>query len=124
MPSENQPEQVGLPILTIYFKNRRDEDDKPLAGAQEVVNFAVEGGALVAQQPEGEIMIFPLAELEYASLTPQFVVGGSDVDGVSGSGEGTDEGEARVYVPNFGGGRGSGSEDEGVVDSDTPPSSD
>lgn len=106
MPSDTETPEVsvvGPPILTVYFKNKRDDEDNPLAGAQPVMDFSVSGGALIAQAESGELMIFPLAELEYASLTPQLAVGGADEtdSGDSDRSEG-DEG-GKLIIPNFGG---------------------
>ncbi len=100
---------VGPPILTVFFKNKRDEDDNPIAGAQEVMDFSVNGGALIAQNMDAELMIFPLAEIEYASLTPQLAGGGADAsdEGNDNGDEAAAEGESGVvlpFSPDFGGG--------------------
>lgn len=112
MPSDegNTPEieVVGPPILTVYFKHKRDDEDKPVAGQQEVADFSCTGGFLIAQTLEGELMVFPGAELEYATLTPQLSIkegeGESDsenekVDGASDTAEG--EG-GKLIIPDFG----------------------
>ena len=105
-------EVVGPPILTIYFKNKKDDEGNPMAGAQEVMDFNVSGGALIAQNMDGEFMVFPLAELEYASLTPQISTKEAADAPDSGDDHGSAEAEGKLIVPNFGGG-GSDSEEGG-----------
>ena len=105
MPETETPEVsvVGPPILTVYFKNKRDQEDNPLAGAQPVMDFSVSGGALIAQAESGELMIFPLGELEYASLTPQLSIKeDSDAPSEGDSDRSGDEG-GKLIIPNFGG---------------------
>lgn len=116
MPSDTETPEVsvvGPPILTVYFKNKRDDEDNPLAGAQPVMDFSVSGGALIAQAESGELMIFPLGELEYASLTPQLSIkedsdapseGDSDRSGDDAAAEAAFEDEGgKLIIPNFGG---------------------
>jgi hypothetical protein len=122
-------EVVGPPILTVYFRNKRDDEDKPVAGQQEVADFSINGSFLVAQTLEGELMVFPEHELEYATLTPQLSIkegtdgvsstattaGGSEADvAADGSSDAAREAEGaeggKLIVPNFGGGSGDSSE--------------
>lgn len=124
MPSDegNTPEieVVGPPILTVYFKNKRDAEDKPVAGQQEVADFSCTGGFLIAQTLEGELMVFPGAELEYATITPQLSIKeGEDgeeasadadsEDAASANAEADFESEGGVvlpFKPDFAGGSG------------------
>lgn len=90
-------------ILTVFFKNKRDEDDKATVGAQPVEAFTVEGGALIAQYDESTIGIFPLGELEYAMLTRSLVEGSGEDEADSGDGDGPEAdapvGEGGVVLP-------------------------
>jgi len=92
-------EVVGPPVLTIYFKNKKDDKGNPMAGAQEVLDFNVTGGALMAQNTDGTIMIFPLAELEYASLTPQLSISGGADEAEAAGDDSRSEDDSGIVLP-------------------------
>lgn len=106
MSDEVKTEVIGPPILTIVLK-KLDDEGQNMAAAQEVADFSVSGGALIAQSLDGELMIFPLAELEYASLTPQLsTTGGADASSEGDSDRSEDGGVVLPFTPEFSEGSG------------------
>lgn len=94
-----------MPIAELLYKpGKTDIEGNEVKNlAIQVRAFDVQGGALILAGLEGSLFIIPFTELEAAAIHPD-----TEEENATDSGDG--DGDAKLYIPNFGG---SGGDPEG-----------